>query len=134
MNTRAARTDQDLLRLLALREIEVSGPLAGLDVINHVAATARLLDITPPGYTLLHDLAEARFLEFVEAKPRRYRITEAGSREAERLAEQFWPRLHEEVVSLTRRLAPATPRAVPPTTYESEWFERPMLHAPTKGL
>ncbi len=117
----------DLTRLLVLREIETSGPLIGIDALNRIASTARLLGITPPGYALLHDLSEAGLLERVAGKPPLYRITQEGSREGERLAEQCWPRLSGETIRLRRRLAPASPRA---------WSEismvRGLVHEPSE--
>ena len=122
----AASSDSDAIKLLVLREVEASGPMTGLDAINHVASTARLLGITPPGYALLHGLAERDLLECVAGSPRRYRITEAGSREAEHLAERCWPRLRGEVVHLGRRLAPAAPKARTRDLVVTEWADESM--------
>ncbi|MFI5259208.1 MAG: PadR family transcriptional regulator [Candidatus Limnocylindrales bacterium] len=118
----AFSTNTDVLSLLVLREIEAAGPLTGLEVVNAVASTARLLEIAPPGYALLHDLTEDGFLQALAGTPRRYRVTDAGEREAERLAQRCWPRLYEEVASLKRRLAPASPR-VWPVSFVSEWTD-----------
>jgi DNA-binding PadR family transcriptional regulator len=107
--TGAATADLDLLRLLALREIEASGPMTGLEALNRIAPTARLLGLGTPGYPLLHDMTDRALLESVAGRPPRYRITEDGSREAERLARLHWPRLQSEVVRLSSRLAPASP-------------------------
>ncbi len=126
---KAVRTDADLLELLALREIEVSGSLTGLDAINRVASTAGLLGIKSPGYTLLHDLIEKGFLQSDEGRPPLYLITEAGVREAERLAEEFWPRLHGEVASLSRRLATASPRGTQ-IPASGDWVGAPKLRTP----
>ena len=122
-NSTAWGTDLDLVRLLALREIEASGPQIGLDAINHVASTTRLLGISRPGYALLHDLAEEGFLAALPGVPRRYRITDLGVGEAESLAQRCWPRLCGEVAQLTRRLAPASPRGLTETSFVSEWVE-----------
>ena len=121
-----ASSDSDLIVLLALREIEVSGPLTGLDAINCVASTAQLLGISPPSYALLHGLTEAGLLECAPGKPRLYRITDTGSREAEHLAERCWPRLRGEVVRLGTRLAPASPRARSQAWFVSEWVDESM--------
>ena len=118
-STEGAGSDSDLIKLLTLREFEASGPLTGLDAINHVASTARMLGIAPPTYPLVHGLTEAGLLESVAAKPPRYRTTAAGSREAERLAERCWPRLRDEVVRLGARLAPAYPRTRPEIVFFS---------------
>ena len=128
---KAVRTDADLLKLLALREIEVTGALTGLDAINRVASTARLLGIMPPGYSLLHDLAEIGLLRTDEGRPRRYQVTEAGAREAERLAERFWPRLHGEVVQLSKRLAAASPRTETQISESGDWIGVPKLRTLT---
>ena len=82
--------------------------MTGLDAFNHVAPTVRLLGAEPPGYALLHELTDAGFLEPIEEKPRRYRITESGSAEAELLALRSWPRFRKEVSRLGRQLAPAS--------------------------
>ena len=122
----AVSSDSDAVKLLMLREIEACGPMTGLDAINHVASTARLLGIAPPSYALLHGLAEGDFLECVAGRPRRYRITDAGSREAEHLAARCWPRLRGEVVHFGRRLAPARPKATPHALFVTEWADESM--------
>jgi DNA-binding PadR family transcriptional regulator len=122
----AVTSDSDAIKLLILREIEASGPMTGLDAINRVASTARLLGIASPGYALLHGLAEGDLLECVAGRPRRYRITDVGSREAEHLAERCWPRLRGEVVHLGRRLAPARPKAKPHALFVTEWADESM--------
>jgi DNA-binding PadR family transcriptional regulator len=122
----AASSDSDAIKLLVLREVEASGPMTGLDAINRVASTARLLGIAPPSYALLHGLAEGDFLECVAGRPRRYRITDAGSREAEHLAARCWPRLRGEVVHFGRRLAPARPKATPHALFVTEWADESM--------
>jgi hypothetical protein len=122
----ALSSDSDAVKLLMLREIEASGPMTGLDAINHVASTARLLGLVPPGYALLHGLAEGNLLECVAGRPRRYRITDAGSREADLLAERCWPRLRGEVVHLGRRLAPASPKARTHDLFVTEWADESM--------
>jgi hypothetical protein len=118
-STEGAGSDADLIKLLTLREFEAAGPLTGLDAINRVAATARLLGIAPPAYPLVHGLTDAGLLECLGDRPPRYRTTMAGSREAERLAENCWPRLRDEVVRLGARLAPASPRSRPEIVFFS---------------
>jgi DNA-binding PadR family transcriptional regulator len=113
----------DLLRLLALREIDSASPLTGLEAINGVASIARLLQIAPPGYALLHDLTDDGFLETSVAMPRRYSVTEAGRRESERLAERCRPRLSSELARFTSRLASALPRGPQDLTFATEWTD-----------
>jgi DNA-binding PadR family transcriptional regulator len=113
----------DVRALLILGEIEAAGTLTGLDAANAVASTARLLGITPPGYALLHDLAEDGFLEASTGAPRFYRLTSSGHREAERLAQVCWPRLSQELDRLNRRFAPAAPRAWPESSFATEWTD-----------
>jgi hypothetical protein len=113
----------DVCALLILSEIEAAGTLTGLDAVNAVASTARLLGITPPGYALLHDLVEDGFLEASTGAPRFYRLTNSGHREAGRLAQPCWPRLSEELDRLNRRFAPASPRAWPASSFVSEWTD-----------
>jgi hypothetical protein len=123
---RAARAfipNSDVLRLLVLREIEAAGPLTGLEAVNAVASTARLLGIAPPGFALLHDLTEGGLLQASAGMPRCYRLTDAGEREAEHLAQRCWPRLHEEMARFSRRLAPASPRGRPAISFVSEWTD-----------
>jgi hypothetical protein len=117
--TEGAGSDADLIKLLTLREFEASGPLTGLDAINHVASTARMLGIAPPAYPLVHGLTDEGLLECLGGRPPRYRTTRAGSREAERLAERCWPRLRDEVVRMGARLAPATPGTRPEIVFFS---------------
>jgi hypothetical protein len=119
------RFDDRVLTLLILRHIEAEGPLAGLDAANAVAPLARLLGIAPPGYALLHDLTAAGLLQSPDGRQRRYSITDAGSREADRLARECWPQLHEFVAGLKRRLAPASPRFGPEPRFVSEWSDSP---------
>jgi DNA-binding PadR family transcriptional regulator len=113
----------DLLRLLALREIDSASPPTGLEAINGVASIARLLQIAPPGYALLHDLTDDGFLETSVAMPRRYSVTEAGRRESERLAERCRPRLSSELARFTSRLASALPRGPQDLTFATEWTD-----------
>jgi hypothetical protein len=119
----AAAQDTDLITVLVLRDIEDFGPQTGLDTLNRVASTARILGIPAAGYPLLHGLADAHLLESVPGTPPSYRITGAGSHEAERLARLCWPRLTDEVERLSRKLAPASPRGVPPTSFATEWAD-----------
>jgi hypothetical protein len=118
-STEDAGSNADLIKLLTLREFEAADPLTGLDAINHVAPTARMLGIAPPAYPLVHGLTEAGLLETVAERPPRYRTTAAGAREAERLAERCWPRLRDEVVRMGARLAPASPRSRPEIVFFS---------------
>lgn len=118
-STEGAGSDADLIKLLTLREFEASSPLTGLDAINHVALTARMLGIAPPAYPLVHGLSDEGLLECLGDRPPRYRTTSAGSREAERLAEQCWPRLRDEVVRMGARLSPASPRTRPEIVFFS---------------
>jgi hypothetical protein len=119
VSTEGAGGDADLIKLLTLREFEAAGPLTGLDAINRVAATARLLGIAAPTYPLVHGLTDEGLLECHSDKPRLYRTTDAGSREAELLAERCWPRLRGEVIRLRERLAPVIPRARPDALFVS---------------
>jgi len=119
VSTEDMGSDADLIKLLTLREFEAAGPRTGLDAINHVAATARLLGIAPPAYPLVHGLTDEGLLECYSDKPRLYRTTDAGAREAELLAERCWPRLRDEVVRLGARLAPASPRTRPEIVFFS---------------
>ena len=51
-------TDQDLVRLIVLRELEDSGPLTGMETLNAVASLACYLDVARPVYALLHELRD----------------------------------------------------------------------------
>ena len=115
--------NEDVRRLLILREIEAAGVLTGLDAVNAVAPTARLLGIRSPGYALLHDLTADGFLQYSAGMPRTYRLTDAGTGEAARLAQQCWPRLSAELVRLNMKFAPVSPRPWPGTAFVAEWAD-----------
>ena len=100
----------DLLRLLALREIESRGQPTALEAANGIEPVARLVGAGAPGVALLHSLTDEGLLESSGGMPRRYRVTDAGHREAERLAERLWPRLCDAMIGLGDRLAPAPMR------------------------
>jgi DNA-binding PadR family transcriptional regulator len=119
--TGSTGTNADLLELLVLRKIESSGPMTGLEAVNGIASIAGLLRITPPGYPLLHGLTDRGLLETSSGTPRRYSLTDAGGREAELLAERCWPRVRDEVLTLSLQLAPAMPRTRGRMPYVSEW-------------
>jgi len=123
--TNAAGGAADVIRLLTLREFEASGPLSGLEVINRVAATARRLGLTPPGYPLLHGLTDEGLLEAIADRPRLYRATAAGVREAEALARRCWPRLRDEVARFGASLALASPKATDDRIFASHDASRP---------
>lgn len=79
------QTGSPLVVELILRELELSGPLSGLEILNRTARPASLVSALPPNYALLHDLADAGLLVKEDALPPRYRITLAGRRERQRL-------------------------------------------------
>ena len=112
----AARPDDglntDLLKLLALREIESQGQPTALETADAIAPAARLIGLASPGVALLHSLTEQGLLESSGGMPRRYRVTDEGHREAERLAERHWPRLCRAMIGFGDRLAPAPMRSL----------------------
>jgi hypothetical protein len=116
-------TNEDVRRLLILREIEAAGALTGLEAVNAVASTAHLLGIRSPGYALLHDLTADGLLQYSAGMPRTYRLTFAGAGEAARLAQQCWPRLSAELVRLNMKFAPVSPRPWPATAFVAEWAD-----------
>jgi DNA-binding PadR family transcriptional regulator len=130
---RTLRSDNGVLTLLILRNIEASGPLTGLEAANAVAPIAHLLGIAPPGYALLHELTEAGLLHSPDGRQRRYSITDNGRREADRLAQECWPQLRDFVAGLKRRLAPASPRFGPEPRFVSEWSDGPAESPARRG-
>jgi len=82
----ARQIPSDLVRLCALRVVQDSGPIGGLDALNLLAPLARMLGEAPPTFPLLHDLEDCGLLEASTSLPRTYAITASGRREATRLA------------------------------------------------
>jgi hypothetical protein len=121
--TSIARRRNDVVALLVLRDIETAGPQTGLDTLNHVAPAARLLRLSAPGYPLLHELLDAELLAPLPGSPPRYRITRAGSREAERLAERWWPLILAKLDVLERQLGAASPHRDGRPQFVSEWAD-----------
>jgi hypothetical protein len=103
-------SNTELLRLLALREVESRGQPTALETANGIEPVARLVGLTPAGPALLHSLTDEGLLETSGGMPRRYRVTEAGHHEAERLAERLWPAFYGAMIGIGDRLAPATMR------------------------
>ena len=104
----------ELLQLMALRQLQDAGPLTGSDVLNTLASLMCSFDLVSPGYALLHELRDAGLLSATRERPPRYAITEAGSREAERLAARCWPAIRDALVGLNvciGCLAPRVPEA-----------------------
>ena len=75
-----------------------AGPIGGLDALNMLAPYARRLGEVPPTFPLLHQLEEDGHLAASTGLPRRYAITVAGRREADRLAAGSGPLLAERLV------------------------------------
>ena len=101
----------DLLELVALREVEARGQPTALETPDGMAPVARLLGLASPSVALLHALTEQGLLEMSGEMPRRYRVTDEGRRDAERLADRHWPRLCGAMIGLGNRLAPAQLRS-----------------------
>lgn len=94
----------DAMDLYALRLLDQLGPLTGLDTLNALAPLARRFDQPPPLFPLLHSLEERGLIAGSSGLPRRYRITEAGRTEMERLVEELWPTVAERVARLDEAL------------------------------
>lgn len=103
-------TASDLLRLMALREIEDGGPRTGAEVLKALAGLACSFGLGSPGYPALHDLRDERFLVATRERPPRYTITEAGRGEAERLSVRCWPDIRDGLAALNVCLACLAPR------------------------
>jgi DNA-binding PadR family transcriptional regulator len=117
-------TDQNLVRLIVLRELEDSGPLTGMETLNAVASFACYLDVARPVYALLHELRDDGLVSASAGRPPRYAITEWGRREAERLASRCWPRLRDVLVYLNVCIGCLSPRD--PASVLPAWLgERP---------
>jgi DNA-binding PadR family transcriptional regulator len=104
----------ELLQLMALRRLQDGGPLTGSDALNALASLMCSFDLASPGYALLHELRDAGLLSATREQPPRYAVTDAGSREAERLAARCWPAIRDVLVSLNvciGCLAPRIPEA-----------------------
>jgi DNA-binding PadR family transcriptional regulator len=103
-------TASDLLRLMALREIEDAGPRTGAEVFEALAGLVCSFGLDSPGYAVLHDLQDAGFLAAKEERPPRYAVTAAGRREAERLSVRCWPGIRAGLIALNVCLGCLAPR------------------------
>jgi hypothetical protein len=103
-------SNAELLRLLALREVESRGQSTALEAVNGIEPVARLVGLTTVGPALLHSLTDDGLLETSAGMPRRYRVTAAGRNEAERLAECLWPAFCGSMIEIGDRLAPTPMR------------------------
>jgi len=93
-------TADDLLRLMALREIEDGGPLTGVQAFEALSGLVCSFGLDSPGYAVLHDLRDAGYLAASDDRPPRYAMTDAGRREAERLATSCWPGIRDGLAAL----------------------------------
>ena len=100
----------DLLRLILLREIEGRGPVTGAEAMASIAALVCSFDLASPGFAVLHDLRDAGLLDASCARPPRYAVTDAGRREAERLAARCWPGIRAALVELNVCVGCLAPR------------------------
>jgi DNA-binding PadR family transcriptional regulator len=106
----SSRTEQELIRLLVLRELEDAGPLAGLDALERITPLTRPLQVETPSFPLLHALLDAGFVTASAERPRRYAITDGGRHEAERLSLRCWPSVRESIGRYSARVARLFPR------------------------
>ena len=100
----------ELLQLMALRQLQDAGPLTGSDALNALASLMCSFDLASPGYALLHELRDAGLLSATRERPPRYALTDAGSREAERLAARCWPAIRDVLASLNVCIGCLAPR------------------------
>ncbi len=105
-------TASDLLRLMALREVEDAGPRTGAEVFDALADLVCSFGLDGPGYAVLHDLRDDGFLQATPDRPPRYAITSAGRREAERLAIRCWPEVRAGLAALNVCVGCLAPRGV----------------------
>ena len=104
----------DLLRLMALRQLEDSGPLSGSDVLNAMASLTCSFDLSSPGFSLLHELRDGGLVSATRERPPRYAVTDLGRREAERLASRCWPNIRDVLIQLNVCIGCLAPRAPEP--------------------